>query len=301
VVAPGENTSDLTVTGLVLNNGATIADGAGNNAVLSGAVRNPPGTLKIDTTAPTVNRVQAVPGSGEVTTGHIVTIGLAMSEDVTLTGAPVLLLNDGGTASYDSSRSTSTTLAFDYTVKSGEVTTDLKVSGMALPATASIADFAGNPANLAGAGVDLGLRINTTARGSSGPSGGSYSISGSDALEMVGASKASVTFASGGAETLKLDDAAAFTGQISGFGGNDRIDLADIAFGANTTLGYSANSQNTGGTLTASDGTHIASIALLGQYMPSQFVKSSDGYGGTLVSDPPSGIAGQPMLTQPHA
>ena len=49
-----------------------------------------------------------------MTTGHIVTIGLAMSEDVTLTGAPVLLLNDGGTASYDSSRSTSTTLAFDY-------------------------------------------------------------------------------------------------------------------------------------------------------------------------------------------
>ena len=27
----------------------------------------------------------------------------------------------------------------------------------------------------------------------------------------------------------------------------------------------------------------------------------ADGHGGTLITDPPSGIAGQPMLTQPHA
>jgi autotransporter passenger strand-loop-strand repeat protein/probable HAF family extracellular repeat protein len=301
VVAAGENTSDLTVTGLVLNNGATIADGAGNAAVLSGAVRNPAGTLKIDTTAPTVRRVDTTPGSGEVTTGHIVTIGLAMSEDVTVTGAPVLLLNDGGTASYDSARSSTAAAVFDYTVKSGEVTTDLKVSGMAFAAGASIVDLAGNPANLAGAAADLGLRINTTARGSSGPSGGSYSIGGSDALELVGASTANVTFASGGSGTLKLDDSAAFTGLISGFGGADHIDLADITFGAGTALGYTPNSHNTGGTLTANDGSHIASIGLLGQYMSSQFVKSSDGHGGTLVSDPPPGSAGQPILSQPHA
>jgi len=43
------NTSDLTVTALNLNS-ATIADGAGNAANLTGAVTNPAGTLQIDTT-----------------------------------------------------------------------------------------------------------------------------------------------------------------------------------------------------------------------------------------------------------
>ena len=42
------------------------------------------------------------------------------------------------------------------------------------------------------------------------------------------------------------------------------IDLSEIGFGANTTLAYSANSANTGGTLTVSDASHAQSIALLG-------------------------------------
>ncbi|WP_342151724.1 FG-GAP-like repeat-containing protein [Methylorubrum sp. SB2] len=46
-VAVDQGTSDLTVTGLVPN-GAAIRDLAGNEAVLSGAVANPAGTLRID-------------------------------------------------------------------------------------------------------------------------------------------------------------------------------------------------------------------------------------------------------------
>src|SRR5262249_34681913 len=49
-VAAGQNTSDLTVTGVNLN-GATIKDGVGNSANLAGATTNPSGTLQIDTTA----------------------------------------------------------------------------------------------------------------------------------------------------------------------------------------------------------------------------------------------------------
>ena len=52
---------------------------------------------------------------------------------------------------------------------------------------------------------------------------------------------------------------------VSGFTGQNLLDLADIAFGSHTTLGYAANSNNTDGTLTVSDGTHTANIALLGQ------------------------------------
>ena len=42
---------------------------------------------------------------------------------------------------------------------------------------------------------------------------------------------------------------------------------------------------NTGGTLTVSDGTHTASLALIGNYTASSFAISSDGHGGTLIAD----------------
>jgi hypothetical protein len=50
------------------------------------------------------------------------------------------------------------------------------------------------------------------------------------------------------------------------------------------------------------DGTHSANIALLGNYLASYFVASSDGRGGTDVVEPMSSpIAQQPTVTQPHA
>src|SRR5262249_54561244 len=58
-VATGQNTSDLTVTAFNLN-GATVRDGAGNNANLAGAVTNPPGILTIDTVAPGVPIISQV-------------------------------------------------------------------------------------------------------------------------------------------------------------------------------------------------------------------------------------------------
>ncbi|MCK1586910.1 Ig-like domain-containing protein [Bradyrhizobium sp. 169] len=53
-VAAGENTDELTITAFNLN-GASIQDGSGNSADLSGAVTNPPGSLRVDTTPPAVN------------------------------------------------------------------------------------------------------------------------------------------------------------------------------------------------------------------------------------------------------
>jgi hypothetical protein len=71
--------------------------------------------------------------------------------------------------------------------------------------------------------------------------------------------------------TLQLDQSQNFAGTVAGFGGQDQIDLADIAFGANTTLGYGPNAAGTAGILSVSDGTHTANVALLGQYMASSF------------------------------
>jgi hypothetical protein len=43
-----------------------------------------------------------------------------------------------------------------------------------------------------------------------------------------------------------------------------------------------------------SDGTHTASIALLGNYSLANFTASSDGHGGTSVVDPPLGGGNTP-------
>jgi hypothetical protein len=79
---------------------------------------------------------------------------------------------------------------------------------------------------------------------------------------------------------LRLDESWGFTGKVDNFRGQDLIDLADLTFGAQTTLAYAGN--GTGGTLKVGDGIHSARIALLGTYMASSFAAASDG--GTLIS-----------------
>jgi hypothetical protein len=108
-----------------------------------------------------------------------------------------------------------------------------------------------------------------------------------------------VTFV-GATGALWLDQPATFTGTVAGFRAQDRIDLSSIGFGAHTTLGYSENNSDTGGTLTVTDGTHAAAIALFGNYMASTLVAGADGHGGTLVTEGP--LPNQPPpLAHPHA
>ena len=59
------------------------------------------------------------------------------------------------------------------------------------------------------------------------------------------------------------------------------------------------SSDNTSGTSTASDGSHTASPALLGQHMASSFAPAGDGHGATPIADTPANQ--QPLLAQPHA
>jgi VCBS repeat-containing protein len=128
---------------------------------------------------------------------------------------------------------------------------------------------------------------------------GSALIDGETTFEMGGTFSENVTLEAGAKATLRIDHAADFRGTVAGFDGNDLLDLADLAFGGSTTLGYAANSNNTGGTLTASDGTHTATIALLGQYTAASFVMSADSFGGTLIHDvTPATLT--PTLTPPQ-
>jgi Ca2+-binding RTX toxin-like protein len=95
---------------------------------------------------------------------------------------------------------------------------------------------------------------------------------------------------------------------LSGGAGDDVLigsggqDILDGGPGNNTILQFAtvaAMSSNNTGAVTPTDGSHAASLALLGQFMASSFVTAGDGHGATPIADPlPSQ---QPLLTQPHA
>jgi hypothetical protein len=246
----------------------------------------------LETVAPTVTRVGAsIAAGGEVTTGHSLRIGLLISAAASVSGSPVLLLNDGGTASFDAAHSSAKALIFNYTVASGQVTSDLRVSGIELDSSSAITDLAGNPANLAGAGADLGLGINAKAGGAAGPS--SLTINGKQELELFGPSTAGVTFGPGSAGTFKLDDSMHFGGTVAGLAQGNGLDLADILFQGNSTPSYDNNT----GILSVKEGANTATIALLGNYAAGSFVASTDGHTGTFVTDPPA--IQQPVI--PHS
>ena len=122
---------------------------------------------------------------------------------------------------------------------------------------------------------------------------------GNDVLEINTSDAGSVVFA-GTKGTLQLDQPSTFTGTVSGFGGQNTIDLPGIAFDTNTTLGYSTNSKGTGGVLSLTDGTISATIALLGNYIASSFAVARDSYGGTMVIAEASQTESQVLLTHPQ-
>jgi autotransporter passenger strand-loop-strand repeat protein len=130
------------------------------------------------------------------------------------------------------------------------------------------------------------------------PQGGHATIAGGSVLDINTPDQSKVTFAGPNA-TLVLDQAATFSGTVADLGALDHIDLTQIAFGARTTLGYTDNSTDTGGTLAISDGAHVASIALLGNYIAGSFVTAADGHGGTVVTEA-SQVEQQTTLTKPH-
>ena len=117
----------------------------------------------VDTVTPTVMAVAASPNSGDKNTGNTITLTLTMSENVTVTGIPALMLNDGGTAIYKSGSYTNL-LTFTYTVGNAQNTSALAVTGNNLNgSTVAIRDASGNQADLSGADVTFaGLAIGAT-------------------------------------------------------------------------------------------------------------------------------------------
>ena len=125
------------------------------------------------------------------------------------------------------------------------------------------------------------------------------SIGNNTVLEINSPDSGSVTF-TGTTGSLWLDQPSTFSGTVSGFGAQNTIDLPGIAFNTQTTLGYSPNSNNAGGTLSVSDGSLNAKIALLGNYMASSFAVESDNHGGTMVVAEALQSGTQSLLANPQ-
>ena len=105
-----------------------------------------------------------------------------------------------------------------------------------------------------------------------------------------------VTFA-GSTGTLQFENPSSFTGTVAGLTGQDTLDLLYINPATVRTPTYTGNSSE--GTLTVTDGTRTANIALLGNYLASTFVASSDGHGGTAIIDPALTSFNQQMVLTP--
>ncbi|MFD1981493.1 VCBS domain-containing protein [Mesorhizobium newzealandense] len=107
-------------------------------------------------------------------------------------------------------------------------------------------------------------------------------------LEFHAASSADVIFGADAAGTLRLDDSFDFSGSIAGITNDDKVDLGDIWYGTGTSAVYQANQDGSGGTLTVSDGTHDATLHIVGAYDADSFTVADDGTGRTVVGYNPA-------------
>jgi tryptophan-rich protein len=155
--------------------------------------------------------------------------------------------------------------------------------------------------------VPASSSTNGSAAGSSPASPAETSIGNGMTLEVGAADSTSITFA-GSTGTLILDGSASaghhlnVADTVSGFGGQNVIDLPGIAFEGQLTLGYlpDSNSATGMGLLSVGNGVGSANIALLGNYMASSFSMAPDSHGGTMITAAAPQANDQSLLSNPH-
>ncbi len=212
-------------------------------------------TTLIVATNPTVASIVAEPDSGEFNSGADITLTMTMGDDVTVTGTPVLTLNDGGTATYLSGSGTDT-LVFTTTVANGENAAALAVTGNNLNGSSiAITDAGtGKAADLSGADASFtGLSIGATVASITAATPASDLGPGQKVVFTVTMSEA--VKISGGAPYLTLNnggeakysggsgsDVLTFTYMVGTLGsGQDVAALAVSGFNANGATIYDSN------------------------------------------------------------
>lgn len=182
--------------GLTLLAGA-VTDAAGNANAQSSALAQ-----AVDSKAPTVAAIAYGAHDGGLALGESVTFNVTMSEAVSFTGTPTLLMSNGGQATCTGGSGTST-LTFSYTAAAGQDTADLGTSAASALA-GSIKDLAGNSVAVStfdGLNPDGVLAVDTVA-----PTVAGFSPADGASLVAVGANIV-VTFSemiARGAGTISL-------------------------------------------------------------------------------------------------
>ena len=255
----------LRLTGGKIGAGATLETLNGGTAIVSGGVANS-GTLFADGSGSLVEIA-----NGAVVNGGIAEIGDGVVEIAGSSGESVKFLSTGSGG--------------------------LELDGLGRAYTGRVSGFGGSGHTnhnqfIAFTAIGSGASVSYTSAASH-TSGTLMVVSGgvSATVTLVG------TYSAGNFVSTTVDGHVAITdpgvvnggstgaGMVGASAPLNGVDLPDIAFGAQTTLAYSQNSADTGGTLTVTDGRHAAAIALLGNYMAGSFVAAADGHGGTLVTE----------------
>ncbi|MGI2150307.1 putative Ig domain-containing protein [Shewanella baltica] len=344
-VQSGDTSADLdyvATNSLMLNSG-TIRDAASNNATLTlpspgtanslGANRN----IIIDGVAPTVSSVNASTADGTYKLGDIISIQVNFNEAVTVTGTPQLTLDTGTTdRTIDyASGSGSSALTFNYTIQSGDTSSDLDyaaTNSLALN-SGTIRDAATNNATLTlaspGAANSLGNNTALVVDGvvpsvtSTVPSGGAVSTDTSvDFTVNFSESVSNIStddFALGttGGATATIVSVSASSGSsvnvtVSGITGNGTIKLnlnastnISDAAGNASPAAYTSGSTHTVAIPTAPDAPTIgAATAGIGQASVAFSAPANNGGAaitGYTVTSNPDGISagGNGFTTSP--
>ncbi len=231
----------------LIEHGATLT-GAGQ-VVLSDSTEN-----VIDGTSPDVtltNVDNTISGAGQIGAGHLT---LTNEGTIDATGASSLTIDTGANAVNNSG-------TLEATGSGGLVIDSDIVNTGVLWANGGDVTAAGNVSG-----------------------DGSAMISGAATLEFAHASAENTGFAAGSTGSLALGNSFNFSGIVSGMTASTHIDLLDINFSNGPTLSYIANAQDTGGILSITDGTHTASIAMVGHFDPAGFQEQADKGVGTLIT-----------------
>jgi hypothetical protein len=260
----------------------------------------------------------AVANAGQITlTGGVLTLA---GTGLTVSGAGAVLMNAATSeiigAAATSKLTLGQTLSGEGLIGGGRMALSVLATGavkatgaLTIDTAASVIANAGL-ISAAGGAVTVMSAVDNTGTVSAASSvltlegavtGNGVGVVGTGTLDIVTASfSQNVIFT--GTGTLELTHGKSYTGSVSGFSttGANNLDLADVAWlvgTAKATASYTGTA--TGGTLTVKNGGEVDTIKLIGNYLSSSFVATSDGHGGTLIKDPPKAAADLPSAIHP--
>jgi hypothetical protein len=126
---------------------------------------------------------------------------------------------------------------------------------------------------------------------------GGYQVANGGAAEETdsGGTDRGAFFSGGG--MVQLDALSQFAGVISGFDLGNALDLRSLGFGSSSSAAsWTPHASGADGGASGIDKAGLFSLTLLGQYA-ANFGASSDGHGGSMITDPTSGsVAPTPLI-----